>query len=164
MLASADAPSADPADVVVTVTTRRYDQPGGTVISERQGIATGNFDTAILDALAQRLHPWALAHCPPRRLDPAARRTSPRHPPVGVGPLRQNLNPEEARALIEEIAEDLPPAVVHIVSVPDPAVAMVAFTDREQAASYQSRLPAADLDSVEILTAAEHNHSSNRRG
>ena len=25
---------------------------------------------------------------------------------------------------------------------------MVAFTDREQAASYQSRLPAADLDSV----------------
>ena len=62
-----------------------------------------------------------------------------------------NLNPEEARALIEEIAEDLPPAVVHIVSVPDPAVAMVAFTDREQAASYQSRLPAADLDSVEIL-------------
>jgi hypothetical protein len=62
MLALADAPSADPdsADVVVTVTTRRYDQPGGTVISERQGIATGYFDTAILDALAQRLHPWAL--------------------------------------------------------------------------------------------------------
>ena len=62
MLASADAPSADPdpADVVVTVTTRRYDQPGGMVISERQGIATGDFDTAILDALAQRLYPWAL--------------------------------------------------------------------------------------------------------
>ncbi len=60
MLASADAPSADSADVVVTVTTRRYGQPGGMVISERQGIATGDFDTAILDALAQRLHPWAL--------------------------------------------------------------------------------------------------------
>lgn len=37
MLASADVPSAgpDPADVVVTVTTRRYDQPGGSSASGR---------------------------------------------------------------------------------------------------------------------------------
>jgi hypothetical protein len=50
----------DPSDVVVTVTTRRYDQPDGEVIWQRESIAAGPFDTAVLDALATRLHQWAL--------------------------------------------------------------------------------------------------------
>jgi hypothetical protein len=50
-----------PSGVVVKVTTRRYDQPGGAVVWEREASATGPFDTAVLDALAVRLHPWALA-------------------------------------------------------------------------------------------------------
>jgi hypothetical protein len=47
--------------VVVTVTTRRYDEPGGAVTWQRESSATGVFDAALLDALAARLHPWALA-------------------------------------------------------------------------------------------------------
>jgi hypothetical protein len=47
-------------DVVVTVTTRRYEQPGGKVIRERHSITCGDFDTAVLDALRERLQPWAL--------------------------------------------------------------------------------------------------------
>jgi len=62
-----------------------------------------------------------------------------------------NLTPGEARSLIEEIAEDLPPTIVHIVRDPDPAVPDVAFTDREQAERFQSQLPAAVREPVEIL-------------
>ena len=62
-----------------------------------------------------------------------------------------NLTPAEARVLIEEIDEDLPPAVVHIVRAPDPAVSAVAFTDRDQAERCQSQHPAAVLERVEIL-------------
>jgi hypothetical protein len=54
-------PPSDPSDVVVTVTTRRYDQPNGAVIWQRESSATGPFDTAVLDALTARLHPWALS-------------------------------------------------------------------------------------------------------
>lgn len=61
-----------------------------------------------------------------------------------------NLTPDEARALIEEIAADLPPAIVYIVRAPA-AVAAVAFKDREQAERYESQLPAAVLERVEIL-------------
>jgi hypothetical protein len=53
--------SGDPSDVVVTVTTSRYDQPNGVVVWKRESIATGPFDIAVLDALAARLHPWALS-------------------------------------------------------------------------------------------------------
>jgi len=48
------------ADVVVTVTTRRYDHPNGQVVWSRESVATGPFDDAVLAALAARLHPWAL--------------------------------------------------------------------------------------------------------
>jgi hypothetical protein len=54
-------PPSDPSDVVVTVTTRRYEQPNGAVIWQRESSATGPFETAALDALAARLHPWALS-------------------------------------------------------------------------------------------------------
>jgi hypothetical protein len=47
-------------DVVVTVTTRRHEEPGGKIIRERHSITCGDFDTAVLDALRERLQPWAL--------------------------------------------------------------------------------------------------------
>ncbi len=46
--------------VTVTVTTVRYEEPGGEVAWQRESTAEGEFATALQQALAQRLAGWAL--------------------------------------------------------------------------------------------------------
>ena len=46
--------------VTVTVTTVRYEEPGGEPTWQRQSTAQGEFATALQQALAQRLDGWAL--------------------------------------------------------------------------------------------------------
>jgi hypothetical protein len=52
-------PAQEAREVVVTVTTVRY-SADGEMGAVREATATGEFDAAIRDALAQRLAPWAL--------------------------------------------------------------------------------------------------------
>jgi hypothetical protein len=49
-----------PRQVMVTVTTVRYDEPGGEPTWTRESTATGEFTGAILQALTERLDRWAL--------------------------------------------------------------------------------------------------------
>jgi hypothetical protein len=58
----ADQPSAviPPGQVRVTVTTVRYDEPGGEPAWLRESTAEGQFDEAVLHALRARLTGWAL--------------------------------------------------------------------------------------------------------
>ncbi len=58
----ADQPSAviSPGAVRVTVTTVRYDEPGGEPTWLRESTAEGQFDEAVLEALSARLAGWAL--------------------------------------------------------------------------------------------------------
>ncbi len=49
-------PSANPVQVVVTVTTIRTEQEDGV----RHSSARGDFDTAVREALSSRLAPWAI--------------------------------------------------------------------------------------------------------
>ncbi len=46
-------------DVLVSVTTRRYESPAGVVSHERTAKATGSFEAAVASALSKRLAPWA---------------------------------------------------------------------------------------------------------
>lgn len=46
--------------VTVTVTTVRYEEPGGEPAWQRESTAQGEFATALQQALAQRLDGWAL--------------------------------------------------------------------------------------------------------
>jgi hypothetical protein len=46
--------------VTVTVTTVRYEEPGGEVAWQRESTAEGEFDVALHRALSQRLEGWAL--------------------------------------------------------------------------------------------------------
>jgi hypothetical protein len=46
--------------VRVTVTTVRYQEPGGEITWQRESTAQGEFATALQQALAQRLDGWAL--------------------------------------------------------------------------------------------------------
>ncbi len=57
-----DQPSAviSPVGVMVTVTTVRYEEPGGEPTRTRESTATGEFTAAILKALTERLDRWAL--------------------------------------------------------------------------------------------------------
>jgi hypothetical protein len=57
-----DQPSAviAPVGVMVTVTTVRYEEPGGEPTWTRESTATGEFTGAILSALTERLDGWAL--------------------------------------------------------------------------------------------------------
>jgi len=49
-----------PDEVLVTVTTIRYEEPGGEPVWLRESTARGEFTTAILQALSERLDGWAL--------------------------------------------------------------------------------------------------------
>lgn len=49
-----------PGQVMVTVTTVRYDEPAGEPTWTRESTATGEFAAAILKALTERLDRWAL--------------------------------------------------------------------------------------------------------
>jgi hypothetical protein len=49
-----------PEGVMVTVTTVRYEEPGGEPTWTRESTATGEFTAAILSALTERLDGWAL--------------------------------------------------------------------------------------------------------
>lgn len=57
-----DRPSAviSPGLVMVTVSTVRFDEPQGEPAWERQSTAEGEFATALLQALSDRLERWAL--------------------------------------------------------------------------------------------------------
>lgn len=46
--------------VRITVTTFRYEEPGGEITWQRESTAEGEFVTALQHALAQRLDGWAL--------------------------------------------------------------------------------------------------------
>jgi hypothetical protein len=107
----ASAHAAAHADVVVTVTTRRYDQPNGTVIRGRHSITSGTFDTAVLDALTERLQPWALSQVYGPVL---ARRPAPGDPIEYLGwfsPVRQ------IAIAVRPVAETdaLPPCKTHLL-------------------------------------------------
>lgn len=49
-----------PVGVMVTVTTVRYEEPGGEPTWTRESTATGEFTAAILQTLTERLDRWAL--------------------------------------------------------------------------------------------------------
>jgi hypothetical protein len=49
-----------PGRVALTVTTVRYDEPQGEIVFLRESSAEGEFDSALHDALSQRLKGWAI--------------------------------------------------------------------------------------------------------